>query len=197
MTEITTWDRECVVCGARWSESAEGENCPECESVQKENGKPDTTRTAADWERDARAEADARAMLEDEIERLRELLRGFRDHYGDPAWHDKVHAEIGAQKMADTKQTMGAATVFAALTDKQKMAVVWLWPGSRRPWGGDRDGLHDPSASTLGALVRRGVATKTGGDGFPAHYDITPLGQDIRPLAIAAMRQTSAEVAKS
>lgn len=30
-----------------------------------------------------------------EIDRLRGLLKGFRDHYGNPAWHDKVFAEIG------------------------------------------------------------------------------------------------------
>lgn len=41
-----------------------------------------------------RLEADI-ILLRSENQRLRDLLRGFRDHYGDPVWHDRVAAEIG------------------------------------------------------------------------------------------------------
>lgn len=38
--QTTTWDRECVICAAKWSEATEGEKCPECESpVQQTAGR--------------------------------------------------------------------------------------------------------------------------------------------------------------
>lgn len=49
----------------------------------------------AEWQNACRILEQIKLTNEAEIERLRELLRGFRQHYGEPEWHDKVVAEIG------------------------------------------------------------------------------------------------------
>ena len=66
------------------------------------------------------------------------------------------------------------------LSEKQKAALLWVSPGSGRRWHGDRDGLTDPAAVTLKSLVDKGLAKKTGGNGWPAFYTLTPEGAALR-----------------
>lgn len=55
------------------------------------------------------------------------------------------------------------------LTEPQRDALGWLHhDGSPHLWSG-RDAGH-PSIAALDALVRRGLARKRGGDGFPVYY---------------------------
>jgi hypothetical protein len=82
--------------------------------------------------------------------------------------------------------------IFKRLSVSQKEAMCWMWPNSERRWHGCSYGLNDPQPSVFGALSRRGLVTKRGGDGFATHYKLTPLGAEVYPLAIAAMYERNA-----
>jgi hypothetical protein len=67
------------------------------------------------------------------------------------------------------------------LTAAMRDALGWLYPdGSYHLWSG-RDAGH-PSIAALDALVKRGIARKRGGDGFPVHYAITITNDERRSL---------------
>lgn len=74
---------------------------------------------------------------------------------------------------------------MAKLSDKQREAWNWTHTAGRRRWHGDRDGLTDPSASALGALVRKGYLRKSGSAGWPIHYERTAAGR----LALTASEE--------
>jgi len=61
------------------------------------------------------------------------------------------------------------------LSEAQEGALDWLWRDSRRRWNGAP--LDDPSIAALDALVRKGLAEKTGSSGFPIYYKMTDAGR--------------------
>lgn len=72
------------------------------------------------------------------------------------------------------------------LTGAQRDSLNWLHhDGSERPWGG-KDCGH-PAIAALDAIVRRGFAKKSGGNGCTPRYAMT-ITKDERRALLASRR---------
>jgi len=87
---------------------------------------------------------------------------------------------------------MAGDQTLKALTEHQRAALLWIYKKGGRSWMGSTDGLNDPSPAALTALVRKGLVKKRGGDGWPAHYELTPAGEQARATLVAAVTRASA-----
>jgi hypothetical protein len=79
--------------------------------------------------------------------------------------------------------TLDAAQTAAKLSQAQKHALDWLYPAHRgRPqWRAYNSPIcGDPSLAALLALVRRDLAQKQGGNGFPSKYQPTEFGLEVK-----------------
>jgi hypothetical protein len=68
-----------------------------------------------------------------------------------------------------------AQQAIKGLTKKQRDALEWLWPKSRRHWRTTDCG--DPAIGSLDSLVRRGLATKSGSSGWSIYFEMTDTGR--------------------
>lgn len=82
-----------------------------------------------------------------------------------------------------------AQRAIKGLTKKQREALEWLWPTSRRHWQTMECG--DPAIGTLDSLVRRGLATKTGSAGWSIYFEMTDTGRLARSLLSHVLHSTS------
>ena len=81
------------------------------------------------------------------------------------------------QTMTDTSDTTKGPSLSKAQRDA---LLTWLWPTSRRLWVDPRNGLDSPSSSALGALCRKGLASKEGSAGWTIYYEMTDAGRAAR-----------------
>jgi hypothetical protein len=84
-----------------------------------------------------------------------------------------------------------ANRAIKGITKKQREALEWLWPNSRRQWQTMECG--DPAIGSLDSLVRRGLATKIGSSGWNIYFELTDTGRLARSL-LPHVREANSDV---
>jgi hypothetical protein len=65
------------------------------------------------------------------------------------------------------------------MTPKMEEALRWCYATGERRWFAPPV-VGSPAAASMTALVNRGLAKKTGGNGWPARYTLTDEGRKAR-----------------